>query len=192
SCSVLDMGVSILPQSNMATLNTLRQDAQYALRMMRRSPGFASVTILTLALGIGANASLFSVFDAVLLKLLPVRDPRQLFVLQENGPHETGRALVSYPLFQRLRAAMPSGAELIASTIAKSFTVASGTGATHPAVGQLVSGEYFAVLGVRPAVGRLLTPSDNLVPDDQPVVAISHKFWERRYNRDPYAVGSAI
>ncbi len=169
------------------SIHILLQDAHYALRTMRRSPGFASVTILTLALGIGANAALFTIFDAVLLKMLPVHAAREFFVLQETGPHETGRALVSYPLFQRLRDAAPHDVELLASTIAKPFTLAASSGATHSADGQLVSGEYFAALRVRPVVGRLLTLSD-----DQPVVSISYRYWERRYSRSPQAVGSAI
>src|SRR5437867_1615841 len=169
------------------SIQILLQDGHYALRTMRRSPSFASMTILTLALGIGANAALFTIFDAVLLKMLPVHDPRELFVLQETGPHETGRALVSYPLFQRLCNAAPHDVELLASTIAKPFSVGTSSGGAHSADGQLVSGEYFAGLGVRPIAGRLLTPDDG-----QPVIAISDRYWERRYNRSPQTVGSAI
>src|SRR5882724_9701535 len=174
------------------SLSTLLQDLRYALRTMRRSPGFTAVTVLTLALGIGANAALFSVFDAVLLKLLPIRGAQELFVLRETGSQETGRARVSYPVFQSLRDSLSQSVELTASTGLARFNVDTASGVPHSVDGQLVSGEYFSALRVRPIVGRLLTPDDNRILDGHPVVAISYRYWERRYNRNPGAVGSAV
>src|SRR5207249_3753754 len=87
---------------------------------------------------------------------------------------------------------MPHGVELLASTITKPFNVATASGVTHSADGQLVSGEYFTALRVRPIAGRLLTPDDNRVLDGHPVTVISYRYWERRYNRNAETIGSAV
>lgn len=137
------------------------QDIQYAARTLRHSPGFAAVAILTFALAIGANTAMFSLFDAVLLRTLPVAEPQQLFLLNEVNPREQGPALLSWPGVKRLRQSLPAGAQLIALTGPTRFNFASEGGGIEPLYGQLVSGGYFSVLGVRAALGRMLTEEDN-------------------------------
>src|SRR5437867_6279459 len=89
-------------------------DVIYCLRVLRRSPGFAAVAILTIAIGTGANTAIFSLIDVVLLRLLPVAEPQQLFLVNEINPREQGSASFSWPGFERLRKALPNGAQLVA------------------------------------------------------------------------------
>src|SRR5436305_1221483 len=144
----------------MSSLERLVQDVLYALRIIRRNPAFAAVAVLTLALGIGVNSAIFSLFDAVLLRLLPVHDPQQLYLLQDTGPNPGTEAL-SYPMFQRFRDALKGTAGILALTRPAPFHTRIGGSTVEPVTGQLVSGEFFSVLGVHPALGRLLTPDDN-------------------------------
>ena len=106
----------------------MAQDLLYALRIVRRNPAFATVAVLTLALGIGVNSAMFSLFDAVLLRLLPVHHPRQLYVLRETGPN-TGTEAVSFPMFQRFRDALNGTAEILALTRPAPFHTRIGGGA---------------------------------------------------------------
>ena len=99
----------------MSSLEQFAQDVQYALRIIRRNPAFATVAVLTLALAIGINSAIFSLFDAVLLRMLPVHDPQQLYLLQETGPNANSEA-VSFPMFQRCSNALKGTAEILALT----------------------------------------------------------------------------
>jgi hypothetical protein len=121
-------------------LETFLQDLRYGLRMLCRSPGFTAVAVLSLALGIGANITVFSLFDTVLVRMLPVHNPHQLFVLYETGPHETDRANVSYPQFLRFHHDLAGTGELLALTDPARFSVVMPTGIIESAEAQLVSG----------------------------------------------------
>jgi len=175
----------------MSWFETLLQDLRYGLRMLCRSPGFTAVAVLSLALGIGANITVFSLFDTVLVRMLPVHDPQQLFVVYETGPHETDRANVSYPQFLRFHHDLAGTAGLLALTDPARCNLVMPTGIIESAEAQLVSGEYFSLLGVRPALGRLLT-RDDVRPDGNPVVVISHAYWQRRCAGDPGIIGKAV
>ncbi len=168
------------------------QDLRYAFRTLRSNPGFAAVAILSLALGIGANTAIFSLLDAVLLKSLPVARPGELFLLNSDGP--TVRAQrYSYPMYQRFRDVAPAANTLLAmSRVAPLNTLATGEQESVAATGQLVSGEYFATLGIYPELGRLLTAEDNRIIDGHPVAVISHGFWQRRFGASPGALGQQI
>ncbi len=172
-------------------LDDLIQDLRYGTWMLAKRPGFTAVAVLTLALGIGANVAVFSLFETVLIRMLPVRDPQQLFVVYETGPGETDRAGVSYLMFERLRDALRGMAELMAQSYPAHFTVVTPNGAVEGAQGQLVSGEYFSVLGVRPVVGRLLS-MDDVRADGTAVTVISYAWWQRHYAGDPGIVGKVI
>ncbi|MGH9662718.1 MAG: ABC transporter permease, partial [Bryobacteraceae bacterium] len=160
--------------------------------MLLRNRGFTVVALATLALGIGANSAMFIVLDAVLLRMLPVREPARMFVVTEISPKEQGPAGLSWPSFQRLRASSAGIADLIATTRSARFNLRSPGGAIEPVEGQLVSGEFFPVLGVRAAAGRLLTADDNRDPGGHPVAVMSHGYWRRRHAADAGVVGRAV
>ena len=163
-------------------MNNLVQDLRYAVRQLRKSPGFTVVGVLTLALGIGANTGVFTLVNAALLKSLPVPNPGQLYVVDDNPPHG---ARFSYPMFKDARAAMPDGAELAAISWPAQFYASFGGGQPEMVAGQLVSGNYFPTLGTHSELGRLLGEEDDRVVGGSPVAVISYGCWERRFGRDP-------
>jgi predicted permease len=173
------------------------QDIQYGLRGMRRSPGFTAAAVLSLSLGIGANTAIFSVFDRLMLRALPVTDPERLVTFREAG--ET--ATESYPTYQRLRDGTDgfSSMAAVCDLDRSNLTVNGiGDGMGHPGeepgvvrVG-LVSGNYFATLGVTAALGRTLTAEDDRVPGGHPVTAISYAFWKRRFRQAPDVLGRTL
>ena len=172
----------------------LRGDVAYAVRLLRRSPAFTIVALLSLALGIGANTAIFSLIDTVLVKTLPVQDPQRLFFVDNSGGKSGGSNGPPYPCFERLRDhnRFLSG---IAAFSTRQFKV-SIDGLPERVRGQYASGSYFDVLGVRAIHGRLLTPADDAEPGrggpDGPVAVISDAFWTRRFARDPSVLGKNI
>jgi len=170
-------------------MNSLVQDLRYAVRQLRKSPGFTAVAVLTLALGVGANTGIFTLVNAVLLKSLPVADPEQLYLVEDNPPHGSR---FSYPMFQDARAVMPHGAELAAMSWPGTFYASFGGGQPEMVLGQLVSGNYFQTLETRVELGRLLTEEDDRVVSGSPVAVISYGCWERRFGRDPNVVGRKL
>jgi predicted permease len=178
----------------------LAQDLRIALRQLGRAPGFTATAILTLALGIGANTAIFSALNATLLKMLPVRDPQQLYtVLLINGgtqPPNTqgtghGNTSFSYPVFQALRQNTNVLADLIAHIPLGYGKVPVRLGDT-PAekAGEEVSGNYFSGLGVPMALGRGLTEAEER--EHSPVIVISYRFWQEAFARDPEALGKTL
>src|SRR5262245_9592367 len=139
-------------------LENLAQDLRYAVRALRRSPGFTTAAVLTLALGIGANTAIFTLIDALMLRRLPVRSPGELVALSWGDP---GRAteFFTYPQFEQLRDHSPLFSGVVAWDRAR-FHVGQRE-ATERLEGLSVSGNYFAVLGVEAAAGRILTPDDD-------------------------------
>ena len=171
-------------------LERIVQDIRYAARLMRKNPAFSAVAVLSLALGIGANTAIFSLIDALRWKLLPVQDPRSLFFLAKQVEGGIDPAFY-FETYQRLRREQPFFRELAAYHGRVRMNV-SVDGDARPAMGQLVSGNYFAVLGVPPSEGRVFTDEDDRVPGGHPVAVISDQFWERRFARAPSAVGAHI
>jgi putative ABC transport system permease protein len=166
-------------------------DIRYALRMLTKNPGFAGVVVLTLALGIGANAAIFSLLDQVLLQSLPVADPDQLVVLSAFEPKEPDVDYsFSYPTYQDLRDRNDVFSGVIARGGAQ-MNVSYGD-QTERVSGELVSGNFFEVLGVRPWAGRLFTQDDDRTPGAHPVAVLSYRFWESRFNKDPNLIGKTI
>jgi predicted permease len=167
------------------------QDLRYALRMLRKNPGFALVVIASLALGIGANAAMFSLTDRVLLQRLPVSNPDQLTVISTFDPSEPfPNQSFSYPMYQDLRDRNDVFTGVIARGGAQ-MNVSYGD-QTERVAAELVSGNYFDTLGVRPSAGRLLTQDDDLNPGGHPVAVISYGFWQRRFGGDPSIIGKTI
>jgi predicted permease len=167
-------------------------DIRYALRMLAKNPAFAGVVVLTLALGIGANAAIFSMLDTVLLQSLPVTNPDQLAVLSTYDPKEGPGfdSSFSYPMYQDLRDRNSVFSGVIARSGAQ-MNVSYGD-QTERVSGELVSGNFFEVLGVRPWAGRLLTQDDDRNPGAHPVAVLSYAFWESRFNKDPNLIGKTI
>ena len=178
-------------QRGLPFLETLVQDVRYALRMLRKSPGFTAVVVLTLALGIGANTAIFSLMNAVLLQSLPVRNPEQLVVVRYTDPQPRGAEEdFSYPMYQALRD-KSAAFEGVVTRSGVSFNV-TYAGQSEWAYGELVSGNYYEVLGVRPWLGRLLSPEDDRTPGAHPVAVLSYGYWQARFGSDPSIVGRKI
>ncbi len=162
------------------------QDIRYASRVLRRSPGFAAAAMLSLALGVGANTAIFSLIDAVLLRMLPVKHPEQLVLLRNPGSEG-----FSYAEFQQLRDRNTVFSGMFAFRPVDKLR-ANLNGQTEIATGQLVSGNYYSVLGVNAVLGRTSNTQDESAPGGNPVAVITHGFWERRFARDPSVVGRTI
>jgi predicted permease len=171
-------------QRGLPFVDVLIQDVRYALRIFRRSPGFTATAVLSLALGLGANAAIFSVLDAVLLKALPVRDPEQLFVLQGGD--------FSYPAYEVFRQQNDSRIDLFATSGITTVDAQLEDGAPEQTHISLVSGPYFSVLGISPLIGRTFTGADDGVPGAHPIAVLSYGYWERRFGRDPAVLGRTI
>jgi predicted permease len=171
-------------------VDALVRDVRYGVRSLRRTPGFALVAVVMLALGIGANAAIFSLVDAVLLRSLPVREPDRLVVLRTVQPRDGVATSFSYPMYQDLR----DRAQAFSGVVARGGTQVafSDGGVTERVVAELVSGNYYDVLGVRPWIGRLLTPDDDRTPGGHPLVVLTYRFWQRRFGGDPSIVGRTV
>ena len=177
-------------------LYSVVSDCRYGLRQLRKNPGFATVAVLTLTLGIGLNTSIFTLFDATILQPLPVKDPNTIVDIYQSiesdpGPYRS----FSYPEYVALR----NSNSVFSGFIAYSWTeveLSTGSGSTtteaEQADGLLVSGNYFSVLGGYAAVGRTFVPEEEQTFGSEPAVVLSHGFWERRFNSDPSVVGKIV
>jgi predicted permease len=193
---------AVRDQRGVPVLESLWQDVRFGLRTLRKSPGFTTVAVLTLALGIGANTAIFSLINAIMLSSLPVANPQQLYRLGDNdnccimeGLQNNGSfVLYSYPLYRQLRDQTGRFTELAAFTpfLNDLDTRRSGTSdAAEPYRGELVSGNYFKMLGVRPFAGRVLLPTDDVA--GAPLVAMmSYRAWQRHYGLDPTVIGGTF
>ena len=171
-------------------LETLIQDVRFGLRMFRRDTGFTAIVVLTLALGIGANTAIFSLINAVLLKMLPVKDPGQLVQLTTMNSLGANDSF-SYPAFKELRDSHQAlGGALAFRKLDRMDVEVNGQGG--PANGQVVSGDYFSVLGVNAVIGRTITPEDERVSGQSPVAVISYDYWRERFALDPAVVGKKV
>ncbi|MGA9568203.1 MAG: ABC transporter permease, partial [Candidatus Korobacteraceae bacterium] len=174
------------------------QDLRYALRQLRKSPAFAIIAIVTLALGIGANTAIFTLLDQALLRELPVSHPEQLVLLHYVGSN-TGRissyggdshSYFSYPMYRDLRDKNQVFDGMLAD-------IEIGVGVqwnnqSDLASGELVSGNYFDVLGVKPAMGRLFVPADDAAQNSNPVVVLSFNYWNSHFGADPRVINQAL
>ena len=170
----------------------LRGDILYALRTLRRSPAFAAISIASLALGIGANTALFTLTEAVLLRWLPVQNPQELVVFARNPAQPS--TTCSYPDYRFIRDNSQSYSGVIASSGGRaiSFGVPGQPNASQVVALQFVSGNYFEVLGVPPAFGRLFNEADNVNEGAHPYAVLSHGFWQRTFGADTGVVGKDV
>ncbi len=190
-----------------STAESIWQDMRFSLRTMAKSPGFTAVAILSLALGIGGNTAIFTLIHQVLLRDLPVRNPQQLvtFGNSEGGGVLGGVDLGSYSMFPwyfaRQLQANPGPFQGIASYFSFSPKVSvrlSSTGkatANNAAIfvpANLVSGNYFSIIGAQPLLGRAITPADDATPGSGAVVVLSYHFWQQTLSADPTVIGKTI
>jgi putative ABC transport system permease protein len=176
-------------------IERLGQDLRYAARLLRRNPGFTLVAILSLALGIGANTAIFQVIDAIRLRTLPVRNPGELAEVRlvdsdgARGNFASWHPSLTAAIWEQIRARQEGFSDVFA-TGADSFNLADG-GEARRAQGLWVSGEYFRVLGVQPAAGRLLSDADDR-RGCAPRAVLSYPFWQRAYGGDPSTIGRTL
>jgi putative ABC transport system permease protein len=171
-------------------MNGIFQDIRYALRQLRKSPGFTAVAVITLALGIGANTAVFSVLDAVMLRPLPFHDPSRLLALKPTEPGRSDDVGVSYPAFLdwRSRNHVFEGLSVFRED---DFTL---TGRAEPALlaGTVVSANMFSVLGVPPAMGRDFIPVEDKPTGTGLPIILSHSLWQNRFGSDPKILGQNL
>ena len=168
----------------------MRSDLRYALRRLLAAPGFTAVAVLSLALGIGANTTIFSVVNALLLRPIAAPEPERLVTVHATDRDGRGFHSFSHPDYVDYRA----GTRALAGLAAAGFAITTmGRGdAAEVSAGMLVSGNYFDVLGVRPALGRAFLAEEDRAPGAHPVVVLGHALWERRFAADPAAVGREV
>ena len=169
-------------------------DLRLAIRGLRRNPLFAIVATLSLALGIGANTAIFTLMDQILLRKLPVKDPDRLVMLYQQGAHNgsnMGTRMHSYPVYQDLQQRAEPLGEVICRRLAPASV--SIDNETERVNAELVSGNYFSMLGVKPAIGRVFSSEeDDGVYGGHPVVVLGYDYWVRRFARDPNVIGKKI
>ncbi|MBI1358113.1 MAG: FtsX-like permease family protein [Acidobacteria bacterium] len=180
----------------LASLERWWKDLRYAARSLAHNPGFAFVAILSLALGIGAVTAIFTIADQALLRVLPVKDPDRLALLTWRGSFIGGATdgwaeSFSYPFFREMEEAKPAELSGLAARFQTSAAVDAGEGVERANV-ELVSGEYFSVLGVQAALGRTLLPEDDDEPDAEPWAVVAYDYWRDRLGAEPSAVGRTI
>ncbi len=169
-------------------------DLRLAVRGLRRSPLFASVAILSLGLGIGANTAIFTLIDQILLRQLPISNPEELVMLYQEGPHSGSNMGIrqhSYPIYREYQKRAEPLSEVIARRLIATSVSIENT--TERLDAEMVSGNYFTMLGVKPAVGRVFSSQeDDQVYQGHPVVVLGHDYWMRRFNGDSSVVGKKI
>jgi len=180
-------------------IDQLIQDVRYGLRQLRRSPGLTLVITLSLALGIGANTAIFSVINAVMLRLLPVQNPEQLVQVGFQGKHNAQSFVgesFSYPLFQELRRHNQAFTDISAFDYWDSFNAhlsnPGSDAASEPIKGQMVSANFFSLVGVNAVIGRTFAPDEDNGAGAHPVAVISYALWIRMFARDATVLGKRL
>src|SRR5579863_1997663 len=174
-------------------IKSIARDVRFSLRTLAKSPVFASVAILSLALGVGANTAIFTLMDQVLYRMLPVPHPEELVLFDQPGPNQGSVWLdnaFSYPMYQDLR----DHNQVFSSMLARyplSMSVAY-RGQTGRADGELVSGNYFEVLGVQAVIGRTITQDDDRTPGAHPVAFLTHGYWKRQFGGAPSILNQTL
>ena len=182
-------------------MNSLTQDTVYALRQLRKSPAFTLTVIITLALGIGANAAVFTLFDQVLLRMLPVEKPKELVRFEWSGAFSGSMSsfggntkdhigYFSYPMYKDLRDHNQVFGSMLAAD--KTQVGVSWRNQAENEDAEVVSGNYFQLLGLQPVVGRLLMQQDDTVKNSNPVLVLSYNYWKTRFGAARDVVGQTV
>jgi len=173
-------------------LETLWQDVRYGARMLRKSPGFTAVAVLTLALGIGANTSIFSMVDWLMLRPLPVKDAGQLTYLVaqlKSGGYENG---FSFPNYDDIRNQSTAVFSNVAGIQPFQMDGLNADGKTMQIWTNYVTGDFFEMLGIKPALGRFILPSEGKVAGADPVLVLSYSYWQAHFGGDPNIIGRKV
>ena len=170
-------------------VETLWQDLRYGARMLRKNPGLTSVAVLTTALGIAANVTVFSVVDALFLRSVPAKNPERLVRIQ--APENDGGGYFSVPEFSYLREHSKTVEDLTTHYSTAPLYI-SANGETGEVQGAVVSSSYFPLLGLRPYLGRFFTPGEDSVADRDAVSVLGYGFWQRIYNGDSNVLGKTL
>jgi predicted permease len=179
-------------------MQSLLQNLHYALRQLRKSPGFTTTVILTLALGIGANAAVFTLFDQVLLRMLPVQQPKQLVRFEWTGSFSGSASsfgggipnYFSYPMYKDLRDKNQVFSGILAAD--KSNVGVSWNNQAENEDAEIVTGNYFDLLGLKPAFGRLLTAQDDTAKNANPQLVLSYAYWKAHFAASPAVIGQIV
>jgi putative ABC transport system permease protein len=179
-------------------MNRFVQDVRYAVRQLMRAPGFTATVVITLALGIGANSAIFTIFDQVLLRTLPVQNPKELVRFKWTGAFSGSMSAFggdsqdyfSYPMYKDLRERNTVFTDIAAAD--RNGVGVSWHDQAENKDAEIVSGNYFDMLGLRPVVGRLLTASDVTAKDADPVVVLSYDYWKTRFNAQADVAGKTV
>ena len=166
------------------------KDLRYAFRMLLKSPGFTLIAMLALGLGIGANTAIFSVFNGMLWRPLPVKDPQQLVILASKSRELEFPLNLSYPDFQDYRQLKAVFSDLLAYT--PNPVNFGAQGRPERAWAEMVSGNYFSMLGIEPVRGRTFAPEEGWVPGKDPLMVLSYKYWQKRFGGDPAIIGQTV
>jgi len=178
----------------------LLQDLRFGLRMLRKNPGFTLVAVLTLALGIGANTAIFSLLNVIMLRELPVQSPKQLLLFGKgraggSDGQFASTELYSYPFYRGMRQknqAFSDVSAILSLLFTKMHGAVGGSAELEPMDVQLVAGNYFSFLGVKAILGRSFTQAEDEPASGHPVAMASYAWWDRRFARDPAAIGKTV
>ena len=171
-------------------METFWKDLRYAFRMLLKSPGFTLIAMLALGLGIGANTAIFSVFNGMLWRPLPVKDAQQLVVLTSKSRDLDFPLNLSYPDFQDYRQLKTVFSDVLAYT--PSPVSFGAQGRPERAWADLVSGNYFSMLGLEAVRGRTFAPDEGWVPGKDPLMVLSYKYWQKRFGGDSAVIGQTV
>ena len=169
----------------------LVQDIRFGLRLLRKNPGFTAVAVITLALGIGANSAIFSVVDSFLLRPLPVADPGQVTIFDRPQKEGFALPLFSIPDYRDLRDQSTKVFSGMFSYLTR-FDGLSVNGKAERIRTYYISGNFFSTLGMQPATGRFILPSEGETPGADPVMVLSYTYWKGRFGGDPEIVGTKV
>jgi len=181
-------------------MSTLIQDLKFGLRMLAKNPGFTAVAVLTLALGIGANTAIFSLLNVIMLRELPVQSPQQLVLLGKarsagSSDDFADTQIYSYPFYREMRQknqVFSDMSALLSLLFGKMHGAVGGGAELEPLDVQLVSGNYFSMLGVKPILGRSFTEAEDEPAGGHPVAMASYSWWDHRWARDPSIIGKTV
>ncbi len=166
------------------------QDMKYAIRSLRNSPSFAIIAVVTLGLGMAVNTTVFSIVNGLLLRPLPVPEPQQITVLAMKQPGGDGYQMFSYPDYQDIRSQAAGSAEVFGYRTTLVSLISEGKG-DHCVLSR-VTGNYFSALGVKPALGRLILPSEGQTPGADPVLVLGYAYWQKRFGGDKSVIGKQV